>query len=130
MQSQAPVQTQQQAPLSSLNTEAKMHKVAEGFVGTFFAQMVGQMFSEANESNEEGFQSDMYSSFLEEGMAEKIAASGAAQTMVTQVEKLFRRQGGLEDLKGNETAAHKSYKTMGELPLNKQEDRHVFATAS
>jgi hypothetical protein len=55
----------------------------------------------------------MYSSFLAEGMAEKIAASGAAQTMVTQVQNMLRRQGGLEDLKiGGPVAAHKPYRVI------------------
>ncbi len=121
---------QESFPSTALNSEAKMHKVAEGFVGTFFAQMVGQMFSDANESNEEGFQSDMYSSFLAEGMAEKIAASGAAKTMVTQVENMLRRQGGLEELKSNDPAAHKAYKTAGGLPVIKQEERHVCTTVA
>ncbi|HBN21998.1 MAG TPA: hypothetical protein DD412_02020 [Holosporales bacterium] len=130
METQTPLRFQEQPPLKALNIEAKMHKVAEGFVGTFFTQMVGQMFSEANESNEEGFQSDMYSSFLAEGMAEKIAASGAAKTMVTQVENMLRRQGGLEDLKSSDPAAHKAYRVMSGLPVMKQEERHVCTTAA
>ena len=130
MEVQTPQRVQEQASLKSLTSESKMHKVAEGFVGTFFAQMVGQMFSEANESNEEGYQSDMYSSFLADGMAEKIAASGAAKTMVTQVENMLRRQGGLEDLKVGELAAHKAYQVMGGLPMMKQEERHVCTTAA
>lgn len=119
-----------QTPLNSLNAEAKMHKVAEGFVGTFFTQMVEQMFAEINESSEEGFQSEMYSSFLAEGMAEKIAASGSAKGMVLQIENMLRRQGGLEELKTNESGAHKAYKAMAGLPMMKQEGRHVCTTAA
>lgn len=131
MDVQTSLKSQEQFSLKAANVEEKMHKAAEGFVGTFFAQMVGQMFSEANESNEEGFQSDMYSSFLAEGMAEKIAASGAAKTMVTQVENMLRRQGGLEDLKiGEPVAAHKAYRVMGGLPQMRQEERHVCTTAA
>tara|TARA_R110002095_G_scaffold199244_1_gene178975 strand:- start:5027 stop:5419 length:393 start_codon:yes stop_codon:yes gene_type:complete len=130
MESQAPLRLQEQAPLSSLSRETKMHDAAQGFVGTFFTQMVGQMFSEANESNEDGFESEMYSSLLAEGMAEKIAASGAAKAMVSQIENILRRQGGLEDLKGTGAQAHQTYQSMSRLPMKQQERSHVCAAAA
>ena len=130
MESQPSLKSQELSPLGGLNRETKMHKASQGFVETFFTQMVAQLFSEANESNEEEFQTDMYSSFLAEGMAEKIAASGAAKTMVTQVENMLRRQGGLEEIKGNGSMVHQTYKAMGGLPIMKQEKSHVCATVA
>lgn len=102
-----------------------MHDAAKGFVGTFFTHMVEQMFQESHESNEDGFEAELYSSFLSEAMAEKIAGAGSSRHMVTQVENKLRRQSGLQEL----PLARKVYETMGAL-TNQKEAYHVRTTTA
>lgn len=119
----------QTAPITGPTAEAKMHKAAQGFVATFFTQMVEEMFKETAESSEESnFETEMYSSFLAQGIAEKIAVSETSKGMVTQVENKIRRQAGLEDLQiTNAAAAHTAY--TGIIKMMK-ETSHVRAPAA
>ena len=101
--------TVQNTPLRGPTQETKIHNAAEGFVGTFLAQMVDEMFKEVAESSEESnFETELYGSFLARGIGEKIAASSSARTMVQQVENKMRRQAGLEEVKRTSVQAPKN----------------------
>ncbi len=118
-------------PIKGPTPESKMHKAAESFVGTFFAQMVEEMFNEVAESSEDSsFETEMYGSWLAKGMGEKIAESGSATGMVHQVENMMRRQAGLEDLKTTSVAgAHGAYANMN-TTVKMKESNNVCATAA
>ena len=122
----------QNAPIKGPTPESKMHKAAETFVGTFFAQMVEEMFNEVAESSEDSsFETELYGSWLAEGMGKKIAQSGNSQGMVHQVENMMRRQAGLEDLKTSSSAAlaNGAYANMT-THLKMKENNNVCAPAA
>ncbi len=117
------------APLTGPTAESKMHKAATGFVATFFTQMVEEMFKEVAESSEESnFETEMYGSFLAQGIAEKIAASNSSHAMVAQVENKMRHHAGLDELKSTPpTAAHNAYAGMIKM---REETKNVCAPAA
>lgn len=102
-----------------MQKEKEIHEAAESFVGTFFAQMVEEMFREAQEGSEEdgGFETDTYNGFLATGLGKEM---GRNHPLVAQVEDQMRRQAGLETkaemaLKTapeNQMAAHRAYVDM------------------
>ena len=119
-------------PITGPTPESKMHKAAETFVGTFFAQMVEEMFNETAESSEESsFETEMYGSWLAEGMGKKIAESGSSKHMVHQVENMMRRQAGLDEIKTSPSTAQANgtYKNMN-ATLTMKESNNVCATAA
>ena len=112
-----------QAPASKA-AENKIHETAEKFVGTFFTQMVQEMYSEMQENSDEGYELDMYRSFMAEAMGEKIAESSSAKVFVDHIENKLRRQAGLNEI-GNCAV----YNNMHHLQNNK-EGKNVWTSAA
>ena len=122
--------TAQNAPIKGSTQETKIHNAAEKFVGTFLAQMVEEMFKEVAESSEESnFETEMYGSFLAQGIGEKMTHASSSRIMVQQVENKMRRQVGLNELNAASAQAHKAYAGMTKTTMIK-EMNHVCAPAA
>lgn len=85
--------------------QQRIRETAQDFVQSFFAQSVGLMLKD---NNPEHFERDIYSPFLADAIAEKIAASPVAEKMVEQV---------YAHLSGNQKAS-KAYQTAQQLSQN------------